>query len=651
VRRRTAAILARYSERAREAIWQAWLRHPDDERWELLTRYRGEQALASTALAAVTDPARAATARSAIGTFCVRRGIVPAGDAERALFYLMAGQPEQHRAADPDGSALAAAYRAAAEPVRAALRAAMADAGDLDLVRVVATRGATEAERGYLAAELARRRDWPRLWRLALDLPLAEAVAAARRLPADWRSAGEAGRQLLARLAAASEAEIAALATSAVTRLPAGRDIARYCRFAPDGSEMVVTWWRAYRRHGVRPAPAHHETVLYGLPGERQLEAFLEANDFPFGTRALHFGAGVVFSHRDSGNKPHLIRYVRGHGLDELTDYELYARFPMLAWVPAGFVVAVGGRLLLGTAEPGSPLRDVTPSGLGVERHTGLITHVVSEPRTGRIAIVITHPEHVPDSVAVLGPGFRVLGHADVPEADGPPIKDIGFCGPERLITCDERTGRLRSWRADPPLAAEAETVLSSAFPERVQPLPSAGLIVIDTKATIDDAGALRPDASDVYTGSTRYFREYLDAGTLRPVACPAVLEWARQPREMSSTYHGLDLSADGGHAALFRWLPNDRNGHERRELEVRDLVRDEISELVRRPLARSRPADLAAVTDLLAGRVSDPAVVTVLGLLRACLEHRFGADVAVSDQPPTLSADDVGLSPTALER
>jgi hypothetical protein len=137
VRRRTAAVLARYSERAREAIWQAWLRHPDDERWELLTRCRGERALADAVLAAVIDPAGSATARSVIGAFCVRRGIVPGEDAERALFYLMAGQPS--------GSA-----------------------------------------------------------------------------------------------------------TPMVTHLAAGRDMAKACQFAPDGSEMLVSWRREGRRHGVK---------------------------------------------------------------------------------------------------------------------------------------------------------------------------------------------------------------------------------------------------------------------------------------------------------------------------------------------------------------------------------------------------------------
>jgi hypothetical protein len=682
VRRRTAAVLAHYSERSRdgagrstlaraawrslsaaagrgdpaaiEAIWQAWLRHPDDERWELLTQCRGERALAGAVLAAVIDPARAATSRSVIGAFCVRRGIVPDGGAERALLHLMAGQPEQYRAADPDGSALDAAYQAAAEPVRAALRQAMADSGELDLVRVIATRGgdagvgaATEAERAYLAAELARRRDWPRLWRLALDLPLAEAVAAVRRLPAGWRPADEAGRQLLTRLAAASEAGIAALAAPAVTRMR-GRDIARYCRFAPDGSEMAVAWSRAKEQRGVPWLLSHLEITLHGLPGGHRLETFPEDGTSPSAPRTLHFGAGAVFATLDyRSGKSRLIRYVPGHGLDELTKFNVSDWYLGLAAVPAGFVVALCGRLLHGTAEPGSPLRDVTPPGLCVPGRTGSITHVASEPRTGRLAVVVTRPEHVPDSVAVLSPDFQVLGHADFPEAGGPPVEHIGFCGPERLITCQARTGRLWSWEADPLLAAEATTVFPGTCPKEVQPLPSAGLIVIDTKATIDREGRLRPDASDWVNVNTRHFREYLDAGTLRPVACPAVLEWARQPDEAFDRYHRFDLSPDGEHAALSRWVPANRDALEWPELEVRNLIREEISELVRRPLAHSRPACLSAVAGLLAGRrPGDQTAVAVLRLLRACLEYRFGTDVAVGGQPPTLSADDIAVSP-----
>jgi hypothetical protein len=99
------------------------------------------------------------------------RTLVPAGNAERAVFYLLVGQQAQHRAADPAGEALRTAYQAADEPVR--------------------------------AGELARRRDWPALWRLAQGLTLAEAIAAVRLIDPGWRPAGEPGRELLARLAGA----------------------------------------------------------------------------------------------------------------------------------------------------------------------------------------------------------------------------------------------------------------------------------------------------------------------------------------------------------------------------------------------------------------------------------------------------------------
>jgi hypothetical protein len=126
---------------ALDVMWQVWLRHPGDEIWESLARWRGERRLATDAVAAVTDPDRDTTRRYVIGNFCVRRGIVPDEDAVRALFFTMAGQPEQRRAADPEGSWLAAAYRAASEPVRAALRETLADSGDLELLRVLAERG------------------------------------------------------------------------------------------------------------------------------------------------------------------------------------------------------------------------------------------------------------------------------------------------------------------------------------------------------------------------------------------------------------------------------------------------------------------------------------------------------------------------------
>jgi hypothetical protein len=133
--RALTAAADRGDPNAIEAVWQGWLRRPDDERWELLTRWRGTQPMAEAVFAA---------------------------------------------------------------------------AGGADAARGAGAGTATQAERAYLTAELARRQDWPRLWRLALDLPLAETIAAARQLPARWQPPDENGRRLLTRLAAADDIALTA---------------------------------------------------------------------------------------------------------------------------------------------------------------------------------------------------------------------------------------------------------------------------------------------------------------------------------------------------------------------------------------------------------------------------------------------------------
>jgi hypothetical protein len=120
---------------------------------------------------------------------------------------VLTGQRAQHRTEDPDGALLAEAYRAGRDEQRAAVRQALAGADDLDLVRVVAGAGrdavatVTPAEVSYLADELAGRQDWPRLWQLALDLPLAGAVIAASRFGDSWQPDDDAGQVLLRKLA------------------------------------------------------------------------------------------------------------------------------------------------------------------------------------------------------------------------------------------------------------------------------------------------------------------------------------------------------------------------------------------------------------------------------------------------------------------
>ena len=601
---------------ATEAVWRSWLSRCDDETWALLARWRGEHELAEATLAAAVDPERSTDRRSAVGEFCTRRSVLPATDAGRALFYVMTGQLEQLRAADPDGAALAVAYRAAGPAARAAVRDALAGAGDLDAARSIVVVGggdrslpSSAEERRYLADRYATDARWRDLWRLLLDLPLAEAAPAARAFPPDRRPDGEAARQLLARLAAASDAGPLSPTLAHLT----GRTIGVACGFAPDGSEMVVMW-----RHVAKNRFA--ETALHALPGGRQLEVFPEPDFYGFGRRTLHFGAGIVFSYPDHPDSRRLVRYVRGNGTEKLADYDTYESWPTMAWVPGGFVVTLDGRLMYGTAEPGSPLRDVTPAGL----NNNLITCVAREPRTGRLVIDITRSESVPDGLLVLGTDFEIVTQREFPAAETRHVENICFCGPGRVVTSHRISNSLRSTAADPGLEADAAVALRTLATLTVQPLPSAGLIVLDV--------------------NTEHTREYRDAATLRPVACPAELEWTLRSAEPGRPGR-LFLSPDGRHAALSTWRFDAKARVESAELEVRDLVREKLNALIRRPLADMSPADLVAVRDLHGRCPPDQGALAMAGLLRACLEHRFGADVAIGDARAVVSAgDDIAL-------
>ena len=159
---------------------------------------------------------QACTAGDAAAQEAVRRAELPDADmldllaaapqepAERAAYLTLIGQSAQCQALDPDGSLLALTYRAATPELRERLRTLMAVEGDTDVIRVVVTGEQRDRiadmsydELDYLGNQLALRRRWDELRRLALDLPPAKAVAAARLLPDDQR-AGENGAALAA---------------------------------------------------------------------------------------------------------------------------------------------------------------------------------------------------------------------------------------------------------------------------------------------------------------------------------------------------------------------------------------------------------------------------------------------------------------------
>jgi hypothetical protein len=135
------------------------------------------------------------------------------------------------------------------------------------------------------------------------------------------------------------------------------------------------------------------------------------------------------------------------------------------------------------------------------------------------------------------------------------------------------------------------------------------------------------------------YVRQYLDARTLEPTQCPAALGWTLLADGTYDAFEWLCLSPDGEGAARVR-RPRTGDYSWVNEVEVRDLVREEIAGLVPRPLARARPGDLAALTQLAAGARGGGALA-VLGLLRACLEYRFGADLAIGEAGSHRGTDD----------
>jgi hypothetical protein len=105
-------------------------------------------------------------------------------------------------------------YRGADQRAQAALREAMAGDGDLDIVRVVSggsgseLEALTKTEREYLRDRLAERREWPRLWQFARELPLRDALDMLRPIDSRWRP--DAERELFALLASADPGAVAA---------------------------------------------------------------------------------------------------------------------------------------------------------------------------------------------------------------------------------------------------------------------------------------------------------------------------------------------------------------------------------------------------------------------------------------------------------
>jgi hypothetical protein len=186
----------------------------------------------------------------------------------------------------------------------------------------------------------------------------------------------------------------------------------------------------------------------------------------------------------------------------------------------------------------------------------------------------------------------------------GAPIEAACFAGPDRVATLTRHGPGLQLWRLDGG-RLELEATGSSAIEIYPVALHVQGMI-----AVLHGSGGV----------------ELLDAKTLR-------LARERPFAGMKGKY--LWGSPDGRRLALA--------GEGFVDVVVPGLPAV-VTALAGRPMAGMAPADLAAATaavpDSAPGSVTRP----FLGLLRACLEYRFGADVGIGTAVPAVGEDEISL-------
>ena len=448
-----------------------------------------------------------------------------------------------------------------------------------------------------LVSLLADKRDWPVLWRYALGLPLAEAVAAVARIDRTWQPEDERGRELLARLAAVRPRQIRAVTAppgQVTMSLPWFRP-SYECQIAPDGSAVAVLGQKNYSG-----LPALYFELPTGRR-KRRLKRVFRAQDHLI----TLFDGGLLFGrYGAAAGVSQWFRYLPGCGSEPLS--QVHGRFSTKATaVKGGFLVTESARLLYGTAEPGSPLLDVTPPGLQLDGDRDYFQHAVEDPVTGRLAVhVVRRGTALSDDMLIFDPDYSVAGQVSIPfDERWRGAAAAGFGAPDRFITVQTRSADayvhnlLRSWPIGQPVATEAEAELMSP----AYPLAPTRLVV-------------RPYGRVIMND-----RAYLDAGTLHPTECPPALAWelawARNLPE------SVRVSPDGSRAAIYRsWVEQEEKIYH--SLHVLDLVQQQLSDWAKRPMADFSASDIASVR-VLDERMRERPTQGAVALLLDCLDYR----------------------------
>jgi hypothetical protein len=638
----------------RDAIdiaWRAWLARPDEKLWQALQRWDRvtvdieryplslvalglpstatdfREALVAAAsrdghpishiarerilseagdqdlVDAVCQAAAAAPAASRLGAWCADHGLAPADRVDRAAFFVLTGQSAQYRAEDPDGSLLRLAYQTATDTEREGLRAAIADAGDLDLLRLAASasvsspRPATAGEARYLAARLAARRDWDALWRLAQRLPLAQAVAAMRSFDDAFRPAGDAERELFTRLAGTAPEPVdrarGALLASSVRPVEAD-SLANVGSISPDGHELALA--------SAPPFPQRLNFIE--LPSLVRREGHRLEHGLPDGM--LHLGDGVLAWHATS-----VIRYT-SNGAEELYTGELRPngfgmRIRQARHHPSGFVAALCERTwdpdrLRFAAASGQVIRDVPLASLGV---TGDVRLCAADPGTGRLALSNRNRLWIVDGDPART--LEVTGSAPLHAA----LAGGSFLGPGRLVTSSFGL-RVDLWRLD------------GGSPE---------VRVTKQVRAVAKIGALGHGMVAVAESGTSTVT-LLDTETLATLAELTV------PVKFGD-WDGRLLAAPGS-----RFLAVEQRG-------AFSLIDGGAVALACRPLAVMTAQHWALATGLLEDPGTGEAAREFLVLLRDVLGTRLGGEVALGGVAARdhADADDIGLVPAVLTR
>ncbi|MFI0479471.1 hypothetical protein [Actinomadura sp. 9N215] len=512
----------------------------------------------------------------------------PEEPADQAAYLTLIGQDAQRQALDPDGSLLALAYRAATPRTRERLRTAIATADDADVVRVVVTGDQrdrvtemTYEEVDYLAHQLAGRRHWNELRRLAHDLPIAKAEAAARLLPDHERTTP------IAQAPERIRATIERLPRDHTIAQEIGRHRPPAASFSPDLSELALS----YETHS-----------------QNRVET-------------LRMATGEVVRHFDKGNWgadggfPHSVLHLGDEILDlhrEKNGYRLFRVMPDVVLLSAGSGFPGGGfgalrrssqgavtvgRAGLKFIDPGaeaSRFREV-PRLAGKDTEPwlygrGLLDAVATLPASRLIAFVL-------DDLFVLDEDGKVLH--EIPEflPDAHPLPTLTFLSPDALavngFSTDEDEECTEIWElppSGPPRLAEQRfgAIRECWPPERWRGLPLDPAFAARVTAPDDgpDVLAVTPGADITATATS------IDGGTV----------------EVHSPH-----------------LPTARA-------------------LLERPLLRSGPKDLSHARELRT-KITDPGVREALDLLAAHLADRFGGDIALGGPVAAGGPTDIALS------